>query len=142
MTDVRQVTAEDEDSLFSLASSFPSPTPPGRAVFSSTFSEKLTDPKSCVAVVEVEGKLIGYVSGYSHSTFYAAGPTAWVDELLVCERFRGSGFGRKLMNYFEAWAARNKCTLVGLATSGARDFYDHLGCESRAGYFKKYLQRT
>ena len=142
MTDVRQVMKAHEDSLYSLASSFPSPTRPGREAFSSAFSEKLTDSKSCVAVVEVEDELVGYISGYSHSTFYAAGPTAWVDELLVNERFRGRGFGRKLMEYFEAWADRQQCTLVGLATSGARDFYAHLGYESRAGYFKKYLRRT
>lgn len=92
------------------------------------------------AVAEHEGALTGYVAGYRHPTFYAAGETAWVDELLVDSNYRGRGVGQRLMAAFEQWASNHGCTLVGLATAGARGFYERLGYESKAGYYKKYLR--
>jgi GNAT superfamily N-acetyltransferase len=89
-------------------------------------------------VAIVDSVVVGYVSGYRHTTFYANGPTAWVDELYVRAEFRGNGLGRALMADFEHWAWSNGCQLIGLATSGARDFYRQLGYESKAGYYKKY----
>ncbi len=90
-------------------------------------------------VAEQEGKLVGYVSGCCHVTFYAGGLTAWVDELLVIEALRGTGIGRELMDSFEQWATDRQSVLVSLATRGAATFYEHRGYTSKAGYYKKYL---
>jgi GNAT superfamily N-acetyltransferase len=136
MADVRRVITADAIALYSLVSSFPSPTSPSQEAFHLAFSAKLADPNSCVAVALVEGELAGYISGYAHTTFYAAGPAAWIDELFVTEARRGNGLGRMLMEHFEEWAVHKNCTLVGLATADARDFYAHLGYETRAGYSK------
>jgi GNAT superfamily N-acetyltransferase len=100
---------------------------------------KLPDPSSCVFVAEHERRLVGYVSGYCHPTFYAGGPTAWVDELLVIEARRGTGIGRQLMDAFERWAKDRQSVIVALATHGAAAFYERRGYTSRAGYYKKYL---
>jgi hypothetical protein len=40
---------------------------------------------------------------------------------------------------FEAWAARQRCRSVALATRGAAEFYERQGYTTTAGYFKKYL---
>jgi GNAT superfamily N-acetyltransferase len=88
-------------------------------------------------IAEHESQLVGYVSGYCHSTFYAGGPTAWVDELLVIEPLRGTGIGRQLMDAFEQWANDRQSVLVSLATRGAAAFYEHRGYTSKAGYYKK-----
>ena len=85
---------------------------------------KLPDPFSCLFVAEHQERLVGYVSGYCHATFYAGGPTAWVDELLVSEPLRGTGIGRQLMDAFERWAQHRQCVLVSLATRGAAAFYE------------------
>jgi GNAT superfamily N-acetyltransferase len=90
-------------------------------------------------VAEHERRLVGYVSGYCHATFYAGGVTAWVDELLVLEPIRGTGIGRQLMDAFEQWAKDRESVLVSLATRGAAAFYEHRGYTSKAGYYKKYL---
>jgi len=78
-------------------------------------------------VAEDGAALVGYVSGYCHTTFYAGGKTAWIDELLVVSRCRQHGVGRLLMDAFEAWAEENSCKLVSLATAGASGFYERLG---------------
>lgn len=136
---IRPAQLHDAESLFALVRTFPAPTPPDESVFMSTLRAKLPDRASYVGVADLEGRLVGYVAGYSHPTFYAGGTTAWVDELLVETDFRGQGIGRRLMEAIERWAATRDCKLVSLATSGARSFYEHLGYQTGASYYKKYL---
>jgi GNAT superfamily N-acetyltransferase len=139
MANIRAAELTEAALLFELVASFPTPTPPSMAAFIAALHTKQADTSSYTAVAELSGKLIGYVSGYSHPTFYAGGNTAWVDELLVVENHRGQGIGRELMEAFEEWAASRECKLIGLATRGARSFYEHLGYQSKAAYYKKYL---
>ncbi len=99
----------------------------------------MPDPSSCLLVAEQDGRLVGYVSGYCHATFYEGGVTAWVDELLVLEPLRGTGVGRQVMDAFEDWANDRKSVLVSLATRGAAAFYEHRGYTAKAGYYRKQL---
>lgn len=139
MTTIRPAEASDHNALFRLVSAFPTPTPPGAEAFAAAFQVAALDPSACVLVAEWNGALIGYLSGHTHHTFYAGGPTAWVDEVFVTESARGGGVGRRLMDAFEAWSNEKKCVLVSLATRGAAPFYEHLGYATQASYYKKYL---
>lgn len=139
MATIRPAARSDSRSLFDLVRNFPTPTSPSAEQFSSALDAKLPDPSSCLFVAEHEGQLVGYVSGYCHPTFYAGGPTAWVDELLVSETLRGTGIGRQLMDAFEQWAQDRRCVLVSLATRGAAGFYERRGYSSKAGYYKRYF---
>jgi GNAT superfamily N-acetyltransferase len=136
---VRPAKESDADALYGLVSLFPTPTPSSRANFDSALLRILQDGNACVAVASNGTRLIGYVSGSCHPTFYANGPMAWVDELLVREEHRRGGHGRALISFFENWARSAGCPVVGLATAGATDFYNRLGYASKAGYFKRYL---
>ena len=137
---VRKATRGDERQLFALARSFPTPTPPELSVFRHAFESMLADCSSALFVAELDGRLVGYLAGYSHITFYAGGYTAWVDEILVSPDHRRSGIGKNLMDNFEVWARQRDCALVGLATAGASGFYEQLGYASKANYYKKYLR--
>jgi len=136
---VRPARRDDESSLFALTSQFPSPTPCSRDAFDALLAAKLLDQSACVLVAECEGQLIGYVSGSARGAFYVGGMTAWVDEILVLPERRGAGVGRGLMAAFEAWATRQGCRSVALATRGAVKFYEQQGYATTAGYFKKYI---
>jgi GNAT superfamily N-acetyltransferase len=138
---IRTARTQDLRPLLELVRQFPTPTPPDAATYERTFHAKIQDPASRVAVIEKDGSLCGYISGSRYSAFYANGDTAWVDEILVTEACRAQGMGRLLMQDFESWARGSGCVLVGLATAGARSFYEHLGYGSKAGYFKKYIPR-
>ncbi len=139
MVSIRPAAASDAATLFELVRVFPTPTPATSELFGQALSAKLPDPSSCVLVAEHEGRLVGYVAGYVHATFYASGRVAWVDELLVVESQRGQGIGRQLMDAFEEWARGRGSVLISLATRGAATFYGHRGYASKAGYYKKYL---
>jgi GNAT superfamily N-acetyltransferase len=136
---VRVAELGDETRLFDLVRRFPTPTPPDVSAFSAAFKTKLPDPSACLLVAEHDRALIGYVTGYSHPTFYAGGNTAWVDEILVDSAFRNRGAGRELMAAFEQWAVGRGCKLVSLATGTAGTFYERLNYASTAEYYKKYL---
>ncbi len=81
----------------------------------------------------------GYLLGFRHLTFYANGPVAWVEEVVVRDRDRRRGVGRMLMDAFEEWAAGEGCALVALATRRAAPFYRDLDYEESATYFRKLL---
>ena len=99
----------------------------------------LADLSSALFVAEVDGRVVGYLSGSRHVTFYAAGYVANVDEIFVSADARKMGIGTSLMGSFEHWAVERDCVLVGLATRGASAFYERLGYASKAEYYKKYL---
>lgn len=136
---VRKATRGDERELFVLARAFPTPTPPEVSAFHHAFESMLADLSAALFVAEVDGRLVGYLAGYRHVTFYADGYTAWIDEVFVSTDAREMGIGTRLMESFEQWAAQRGCTLVGLATAGASAFYERRGYVSKAGYYKKYL---
>ena len=140
MLQIRRAMLADELELLALVVQFPTPTPSTSESFAQSFRVKLKDPDSFIAVAALDSKLIGYISGDAHETFYAGGKTAWVDEILVAPDERRRGVGRALMSEFENWAETSRCRLVGLATRGAASFYEDLGFQTSAGYFKRYLK--
>lgn len=139
MIEIRAAALTDAAQLHELMRLFPAPTRPTEAYITECLSFKVTDPNSYVAVAEENGILIGYISGYRHHAFYAGGQTGWCDELFVRTDRRQRGQGRLLMEGLEAWAKLHGCVLVSLATAGASRFYEAIGYQTKAGYYKKYL---
>jgi GNAT superfamily N-acetyltransferase len=137
---IRRARLADELALFALVKQFPTQTPPTPESFAQSLRVKLKDSDAFIAVAEIDAKLVGYIAGDAHETFYAGGKIAWVDEILVVAQERRRGVGRALMAEFEDWAAGGRCQLVGLATRNATEFYEELGFDSSAGYFKRYLR--
>lgn len=139
MTTYREVKKSDQEELFRLVCEFPTPIAISKQFFDDMFKNSISDTRSIIMVAESDDQLIGYISGYVHEAFYASGSVAWVDEVLVTEKHRGSSIGGKLMARFEKQAKEHNCVLVSLATTGAKGFYEHIGYVSKAGYYKKYL---
>ena len=136
---IRTATARDQPALFDLVRSFPSPSTRSEADCEDALRIKLSDASYATLVAEDKDRLIGYLAGYTHRTFYAGGSIAWVDEIWVEPEYRGQGIGRLLMDAFESWASGRGCVQVSLATRGAAPFYEKIGYASSAAYFKKYL---
>ena len=136
---IRTATALDQTALFDLVRSFPSPSARTSDGYAEALRIKLSDQSYATLVAVDKDRLIGYLAGCSHQTFYAGGSIAWVDEIWVEPEYRGQGTGRLLMDAFEDWASSRGCVQVSLATRGAAPFYEKLGYASSAGYFKKHL---
>ena len=58
---------------------------------------------------------------------------------MVGEAFRHQSIGRRLMEAFEVWAANRGVKQIALATRRAAGFYEALGYEDSAVYFRKKI---
>ena len=139
MIHIREAKQEDLKGVLALARSFPSSIELDEKSFKETWSEKLSDTNSYIGVAEINDLIVGYVSGYLHSVFYANGATFWVDEILIKEDMRKNGIGANLMESITHWIGDRNCILIALATNEAKEFYSSLGFQDSARYFKKYL---
>jgi GNAT superfamily N-acetyltransferase len=136
---VRHCTFDDAHAVCELAGQLAQSFPFSRARFHDSFAALLTGGDACVLLATVDGDNVGYLLGFSHLTFYANGPVAWVEEVLVRPDVRGRGVGRELMHVFERWAIERDCVLSALATRRAGPFYLALGYQESATYLRKIL---
>ena len=116
MPTIRPAELSDSDALFSLARAFASSFTVERPAFESSLSALLQSPDAFIAVASDSGRVVGYVLGFDHHTFYANGRVSWVEEIMVSDDVRRRGIGRQLIERFEQWARTRQSKLVALAS--------------------------
>jgi GNAT superfamily N-acetyltransferase len=136
---LRKATARDGDALFALACAFATSFAARREAFERAAERILSDEAAWLGVAETGQGVVGYCLGFDHYTFYANGRVSWVEELVVADTCRRRGIGRALVSAFEAWAHERGSTLVALATRRAGAFYEAIGYEQSADYYRKVL---
>jgi GNAT superfamily N-acetyltransferase len=105
------------------------------------FEAMLVAPDVVLLVAERDGRIVGYLLAQRHHTLHANGPVVWVEEVMVAAQHRGAGIGRGLMSAIERWGSEGGAAYVSLATRRAASFYNALGYEPSATYFKRPLPR-
>ena len=138
MMHIRLANQDDVKALYGLAKDFATSFEVNESTFPHVLERVLADPNAYLAVAE-DADIIGYVLGFDHYTFFANGRVAWVEEITVRADQRRSGIGWRLMQAFEAWAQAREARLVALATRRAASFYQAIGYEESATYFRKLL---
>jgi hypothetical protein len=90
--EIRSAQAGDSEQLWPLVENFAFSYRPDRSAFERALADLLdrSDTLVLVAVTSAEA-LIGYLLGSFHGTFFANGPVAWIEELMVSEPLRGMG---------------------------------------------------
>lgn len=139
MLTIRPAELSDSAALFSLARAFATSFSVERSAFELSLGALLQSPDAFIAVAADGGRVVGYVLGFDHHTFYANGRVAWVEEIMVSEDVRRHGIGRQLMEGFEQWARSRQSKLIALATRRAAPFYRSIGYEESATYFRRLL---
>lgn len=136
---IRPADAGDAAAVADLAAELAQSFTFSRAGFDRSYPALLASDSACLLLAVDGHDRLGYLLGFVHLTFYANGPVAWVEEVVVRGQHRGRGVGRALMDGFEQWAAAQDCALVALATRRAAPFYRALGYEESAVYHRKIL---
>jgi len=79
-------------------------------------------------VAEIEDKVIGF-AGLAWHPIPSKGLISWVEEVVVDERARGKGVGKKLMNQLLKLAKEKNCSQIKLTVSNpvAKALYEKLG---------------
>ncbi len=136
----RRARRADVGAVWPLARDFATSFRPERTAFEATFELLVDEPRALVLVAETHGKVCGYLLAHTHATFLANRPITWVEEVMVAEEQRRSGIGRALMDAAEEWAAREGSAYISLATRRASGFYEQLGYDDSATFYKKHLR--
>lgn len=136
---IQQAQKEDKPDVFVLAWTMATSYTVERSAFDDSFERILGDPKMVLLVAKLDQEIIGYCLGSIHSTFYANGNVAWLEELYVKHEHQRSRVGHKLVSALERWAIDLEAKLMTLSTRRARGFYLAIGYEESATYYKKVL---
>jgi GNAT superfamily N-acetyltransferase len=125
---IRPAAVEDVEQLWPLVQDFAFSYQPERSAFERSFRDLLERSDTLILVAVVNGSaIVGYLLGSYHETFFANGPVAWVEELMVDESSRQQGVASKLMSAAEEWARTIPTAYIALASRRAGDFYLRIG---------------
>lgn len=142
MTDtpvIRCAGADDVEAVLPLAQAFVDSFALRPEQFRRSFQSLVVNDSANLLVAGSGGAIIGYSLGFVHDTFYANGPVAWLEEIMVEPEYRRSGVGALLMHKFEEWAAARGAVLSALATRRASRFYEAIGYAESATYYRRLL---
>jgi GNAT superfamily N-acetyltransferase len=139
MNCVRQAQASDLEAVFGLCVGFATSFVPERAAFERAFRSVIEATEARMLVAAVDDRVVGYLLGFEHQTLFANGPVALVEELAVEDEFRRRGVARGLIAVFESWAIERQCRYVSVATRRAAGFYEAIGYEGSAEFYRKLL---
>ena len=139
---IRPALARDSALVYPLAKAMATSFEVVKDSFDQSFSEILKDPAAICIVAEKEETIVGYLIGFDHRAFYANGRVSWVEEIFVREELRKQGIGNELMDRFETWCIERGSKLIALATRRASGFYNAIGYEDSATFFKKTLNHN
>jgi GNAT superfamily N-acetyltransferase len=88
-------------------------------------------PSAGAWVAEVAGQVVGMATAQAVVSTAEGGESAWIEDLIVTQRLRGQGIGRKLVEAIQAWCAARGVTRMQLLADAdnARgvDFYQGRG---------------
>ena len=92
----------------------------------------IANPNGSIAVaVDDAGNVVGMSSAQLVFSTAEGAWSAWVEDVVVAETWRGRGLARALLVHVTGWAAERGATraqlLVDLDNPPALDFYQHLG---------------
>jgi len=107
------------------------------------FCEFLSKDKAVCYIARLEGKSVGYLSGYiiDEPSVYQE-IVARLNEIVVDEKYRGKGIGQKLILQFEKWCTDNMVKYINLSAfndnENAMSVYRKIGFEDYSvGLIKK-----
>lgn len=89
------------------------------------------EPSSVMWVAELDGVVVGVATARQFPGIHLSEPVAWLTVLVVDERVRGRGVGRRLVTEAEQWARASGAKRLSLTSAvhrkEAHQFYINLG---------------
>ena len=100
-----------------------------------------------VAVACLENQVVGFVAWSGSSVFVLDKVRFYIESLVVDEKYRGYGIGKKLMLFVEDIARKFSPAIIDLTSGircakyGSHEFYKNLGYHNEGPMAKLYLRK-
>ena len=75
------------------------------------------DEKHDILVIEIKGTVIGFADLWTYPEFVHSGNSAYIQNIFVIEKFRGQGWGKKMIEELLHIAKTRKATAIHVTTS-------------------------
>jgi len=141
---IREASDKDIPSILNLLYELERPQPLDDKeikLFKNKIHDYFSDSKKVILVVEQDKKIVGLVSLIYLQRLNRAKLEMYIPELIVTEKLRYSGIGKKLMEYCIDLAKKKKCYRMRLESGNQRKeshkFYKSIGFEQSALTFTK-----
>lgn len=113
--------------------------------FSQTFEEALSSPELIsLLILEEDGKPVGFANLMTIFSVWSHGKALYLDDLFIREDDRGKGYGKKALEYIEAFAKELGCKRIQFHSEAtnpnARQFYTAVGyAPAEMFFYVKYF---
>jgi N-acetylglutamate synthase-like GNAT family acetyltransferase len=143
---IRESSNKDIPSILNLLYELERPKPLDDneiKIFKNKIFDYFSDSKKIILVAEQDGKIVGIVSIIYLQRLNRAKPEMYIPELIVTEKLRYSGIGKKLIQYCFDLAKKKNCYRIRLESGNQRKeshkFYKTIGFEQSALTFTKSI---
>ncbi|WP_410768462.1 GNAT family N-acetyltransferase [Fontibacillus sp. BL9] len=133
---IRRCCSEDVHAMLPLMRQLRYPTTP--SVLKERLSMLEGHDQLCSLVAEVDGVVIGTIFLKQHQTHDMAKPVTRITAMVVDEKHRGNGIGKRLLLEAESWGRRRSSSQMFVSVAGdnnltSKSFYEYSGFTC-AGY--------
>jgi glucosamine-phosphate N-acetyltransferase len=143
MLQIRQCNVADFDEVILLLRQLWTDKPVNPVSLRPNFDRALTSTSKTYLVATDEKRVIGFGSLSLKDDLWPEGRVAYVDELVVDDKYRNKGIGSQLLERLVATAQQKSCCRIELTSAFYRKdshrFYERHGFSSRAYVFSKVL---
>lgn len=143
---IRKSTENDIPSILNLLYELERPKPLDEdevKIFKTKIQNYFSDSDKSVLVAEQEKSVVGIVSIVYLQRLNRAKFEMYIPELIVTEKLRNSGIGKKLIQHCIVLAKEKNCYRIRLESGNKRKeshkFYKSIGFEQSALSFTKYV---
>ena len=136
---IRPAVSQDRENIWPLAREFATTFQLREEAFAASFGAIIHHDDALLIVAERGDRIVGYLLAHCHLTFLANGPVGWVEEVMVDESWRRKGVGEALMSAAETWSTAKGAAYIALASRRAQTFYEAIGYNDSARFFRKNL---
>ncbi|UWY28982.1 GNAT family N-acetyltransferase [Flavobacterium sp. TR2] len=100
-------------------------------VFEVIFNENISNPRNLYLIAENETDRLGFISFHTQNLLHHCGLVGEIQEFFICQKYRGQGVGRLLVNEILDFAEQNTLKSIEVTTNKKRvenvAIYENLG---------------
>ncbi|MDH3696484.1 MAG: GNAT family N-acetyltransferase [Nitrosopumilus sp.] len=143
---IRESIHDDISSILNLLYDLDRPRPLNDdevKIFKTKISDYFLDSQKNIIVAQQDKKIVGVASIIYLQRLNRVKTEMYIPELIVTEKLRCSGIGKRLMQYCMELAKKKNCYRIRLESGNSRKeshkFYKSIGFEQSAQFFSKYV---